>query len=169
MGFVIHWHESAMDLHVFPIPIPPPTSLYTRSLWVFPVHQVRTLVSCIQSGLVICFTIDNIHVFMLFFRYIPPSPSPTESKSLFFTSVSLLYNTEAKWQRYLRELKEVKKLQCLMLRMWAPWFLFTFLLRPVGARFPGLTFSTQQGICFGQQMGQSQPSRDPNVTIPVWE
>ena len=22
--FVIHWHESAMDLHVFPIPIPPP-------------------------------------------------------------------------------------------------------------------------------------------------
>ena len=27
MGFVIHWHESAMDIHVFPIPIPPPTSL----------------------------------------------------------------------------------------------------------------------------------------------
>ena len=22
VGFVIHWHESAMDLHVFPIPIP---------------------------------------------------------------------------------------------------------------------------------------------------
>ena len=27
MVFVIHLHESAMDIHVFPIPIPPPTSL----------------------------------------------------------------------------------------------------------------------------------------------
>ena len=60
-GFVICWHESAMDLHVFPIPIPPPTSLSTRFLWVFPVHQARALVSCIPSGLVICFTLDNIH------------------------------------------------------------------------------------------------------------
>ena len=30
--FVMHWNESAMDLHVFPIPIPPPTSVSTRSL-----------------------------------------------------------------------------------------------------------------------------------------
>ena len=62
MVFVIHWQEPAMVLHVFPILIPPPTSLSTWSLWVFPVHQVRALVSCIQPGLVICFTLDNIHV-----------------------------------------------------------------------------------------------------------
>ena len=31
MNFVIHWNETAMGLHVFPIPIPPPTSLSTRS------------------------------------------------------------------------------------------------------------------------------------------
>ena len=32
VDFVIHWNETAMGLHVFPIPIPPPTSLSTHSL-----------------------------------------------------------------------------------------------------------------------------------------
>ena len=49
----------------------------------------RALVSCIQPGLVICFTLDSILVSMLFSQNIPPSPSPIESKSLFYTSVSL--------------------------------------------------------------------------------
>ena len=43
-GFSIHWHESAIDLHAFPIPIPHPTSLSTQSLWVFPGHQAQALV-----------------------------------------------------------------------------------------------------------------------------
>ena len=32
VDFVIYWNETAMGLHVFPIRIPPPTSLSTRSL-----------------------------------------------------------------------------------------------------------------------------------------
>ena len=47
-------------------------------------------VSCIKPELAIHFTYDNIHVSMLLSQIIPPLPSPTESKSLFFTSVSLL-------------------------------------------------------------------------------
>ena len=59
MVFAIHWHESAMDLHVFPIliPFPPPHPIPTHR--VFPMHQPWALVSCIQPGLVICFILDN--------------------------------------------------------------------------------------------------------------
>ena len=90
MIFVIRWHESAMGVHVFPILNPAPTSLPIPSLWVIPVHQPEHPVSCIEPGLAICFTYDNTHVSVLFSQIIPPSPSPTESKRLFFTSVSLL-------------------------------------------------------------------------------
>ena len=80
MVFAIHWHESTMDLHVFPILNAPLTSFPIPSLWVNPVYHPWALVSCIQPGLAICFTLDNIHVSRLFSQIIPPSPSPTESK-----------------------------------------------------------------------------------------
>ena len=88
--FAIHSHESDMGVHVFPILNPPPTCLPIPSLWVAQCPGFQGPVSCIELGLVICFTYGNIPVSMLFSQIIPPSPSPTESKSLFFTSVSLL-------------------------------------------------------------------------------
>ena len=88
IGFGIHWHESTTCVHEFPTLNPPPTSLTISSLWVIPVRQPQA--SCIQPRLVIRFLHDSIHVSMPFSQIIPPSPSPTESKSLFYTSVSLL-------------------------------------------------------------------------------
>ena len=47
-------------------------------------------VLCTEPGLVIRFTYDNLHVSVPFSHIILPSLSPTESKRLFYTSVSPL-------------------------------------------------------------------------------
>ena len=86
IGFAIHQYESTKGVHVFPILNSPPASLYVPSLWVIPVHQPQA--SCIEPGLVIHFIYDIIQVSMPFSQIIPPSP--TESKRLFYTSVTLL-------------------------------------------------------------------------------
>ena len=69
-----------------PLPSPSPYHPSGSSQCTSPEHPV----SCIKPGLVIRFMYDIIHVSMPFSQIIPPSPSPTESKRLFYTSVSLL-------------------------------------------------------------------------------
>ena len=88
--FAIHPHESAMGVHVSPIlnPLLPPSPSHPSgsSQCTGPEHPV----SCIEPGLAIYFTYGTRYFSMLFSKIIPPSSSPTESKSLFCVSASLL-------------------------------------------------------------------------------
>ena len=63
---------------------PPRVYMCSPSQCTSPKHPV----SCIKPGLATCF-LYIIHVSVPFSQIIPPSPSPTESKRLFYTSVSL--------------------------------------------------------------------------------
>src|SRR5574340_594996 len=68
--------------------LPPPSPYHPSgpSQCTSPKHPVL----CIEPGLATCFIYDIIHVSMPFSQIISPSPSPTESKRLFYTSMSLL-------------------------------------------------------------------------------
>ena len=89
IDFAIHLLESAMDVHVFPI-LNPPCHLPPHPIPLGQCTSPKHPVSCIEPGLAIHFTYNNLHVSMPFSHIIPPSPSPTESKKLFNTSVSVL-------------------------------------------------------------------------------
>ena len=65
-----------------PSPYPPSGSSQCTS----PKHPV----SCIEPGLATRSIYDITRISMPFSQIIPPSPSPTESKRLFYSSVSLL-------------------------------------------------------------------------------
>ena len=69
-------------------PLPPPTPHHPSGS--FPCTSPKHPVSCIKHKLAIRFLHDSIHVSMPFYQIIPPSPSPSESKSLLYTSVSPL-------------------------------------------------------------------------------
>ena len=71
-----------------PSPYPPSGSSQCTS----PKHPV----SCIEPGLATRFRHDIIHVSMPFSQISPPSPSPTESIRLIYTSVSLLLSWKLK-------------------------------------------------------------------------
>ena len=92
---ILYWfcHTSTCILHGctrVPHPEHPPTSLPIPSLWVIPVHQPQA--SCILHGTWMgdSFLICYYTCFSAILPNHPPPPSPTESKRLLYTSVSLL-------------------------------------------------------------------------------
>ena len=69
-------------------PLPPPTTYYLSGSSLCTSHKHPE--SFIEHRLAIRFLPDSIHVSMPFSQITPPSSSPTESKILFYTSMSLL-------------------------------------------------------------------------------
>ena len=89
IGFAIHHHESATGVHVFPILNPPPTALPIPSSLGHPSAPAPCILYP-ASNLEWRFVSHMIYISMPFSQIILPSPPPTESKRLFYTSVSLL-------------------------------------------------------------------------------
>ena len=90
IGFATDQHESITGVHVFPIPNPPATASRHHPSGSSQCTSPKHPAPCIEPRLAIRFLYDIIHVSMPFSQIIPPFPSPTESKRLFYTSVSLL-------------------------------------------------------------------------------
>ena len=120
-----------------PIPLPSPSHPSGSSQCSSPEHPV----SCIEPGLVIYFTYGNIHDSMLFSQNIPPSSSPKESKSQFFTLVSLLLSCIqghhyhlSKFHIYVEFLKEYmwpRTLFCCCRAMGWGWMLANLLVNSI--------------------------------------
>ena len=86
---ILYWFSHILKwIHHRYTCVPPPSPYHPSgsSQCTSPKHPV----SCIEPGLVTHFMYVIIHVSMPFSQIIPPSPSPTESKRLFYTSVPLL-------------------------------------------------------------------------------
>ena len=90
ISFAKYQNESTTGIHVFPILNPPPSSLPVHPSGSSQCTSPKHSVLCIQPGLATHFIYDIIHVSIPFSQIIPPSPCPTESRRLFYTSVSPL-------------------------------------------------------------------------------
>ena len=88
IGFAIHQHASTTGIHVFPIPnpLPPPSPYHPSESSQCTSHKLP--VSCIEPGLAIV-SYMILYMFQCHSPKSSPLPSPTESKRLFYTSVSL--------------------------------------------------------------------------------
>ena len=97
-----------------PLPPPSPSHPSGSSQCTSPEQPV----SRIEPGLAIRFTYDNLHVSMPFFYIIQPSPSPTESKRLFYTSVSLLLSCIQGYHYHLSKFNIYALVYCIGVKIW---------------------------------------------------
>ena len=91
----------------------PPPSLYHPS-GSFQCTSPKHPVSCTEPGLATRFIYEIIHVSVPFSQIIPPSPSPTESKRFFYTSVSLLLSCIQGYRYHLSKFHTYALVYCII-------------------------------------------------------
>ena len=127
---------------MFPILNPPPSPFHPSgsSQCTSPKYPV----SCIEPGLAIHFTYDIIHVSMPFSEIIPPFPSPTESKRLFYTSVSLLLSLIQGYRYHLSKFHIYVLVYCIGVS-------FVLKIRTPGSPNPRDTTSKSHSVLLGKE------------------
>ena len=121
-------------------PLPPPSPYHPSGS--SQCTSPKLPVSCIQPGLAIHFLYDNIHVLMPLSQIIPP-PSPTESKRLFYTSVSLLLSHIQGYRYHLSKFHIYALLYCLDVFLYYVFlFLYLFVLNHFSLDFHEWYFSS---------------------------
>ena len=120
---ILYWfcHISTWIRHRYTcVPHLEPSSLPVPSLWVIPVHQPQA-----SSIVHRTWTGDLFHIwcYTCFNAILPnhsPSPSPTESKGLFYTSVSLLLSRIQDYRYHLSKFHIYALVYCTGERQWHP-------------------------------------------------
>ena len=92
-------------------PLPPPTSYHLSGS--SPCTSPKHPVSCIEHRLAIHFMYNNIHISIPCSQIIPPSPSPAESRRLFYTCVSLLLSRIQGYRYHLSKFHVYVLLYCI--------------------------------------------------------
>ena len=127
-------------------------------------------VSCIELGLAICFTY-NIHVSLTFSQIIPASPSPTNSKRQFHTSVSLLLSHIQGYRYHLSKfhIYVFTSVQFRSVAQWCPTLCDLMNLSTPGPtvhhQFPG--FTQTQVHWFSDAIQPSHPLSSPSPPAPM--
>ena len=112
-------------------PLPPlsPYHLSGSSQCTSPKHPV----SCIEHRLVISILHDSIHVSMPFSQIILLSPSPTESKTLFYASMSLLLSCIQGYYYHLSKF-HIYVLYSFFKLTWLKWNIFSLMYKIISNR-----------------------------------
>ena len=148
-------------------PFPPPSPYHPSgsSQCTSPEHPV----SCIEPGLAIHFTYDILHVSMPFSHIIPPSPSPTESKILFCTSVFLSLSRIQGYCYLFSKFHIYALLLLLLLSRFSRVRLCAIPLTEAHQAPPSLGFSRQEhwsGLPFPSPMHESETWKGSHSVVP---